>query len=74
MDQITLEDDSPQEIRNGDTTVDTAVDADYQMALQQLGFIVNSADTAFKRDYVGVIWKNLTVSFCLLMRADCRSK
>jgi hypothetical protein len=63
MDEINpigLESDSPQEV-HGDGIVGIEVDEDYEQALQQMGVIVNSADNAFKRDYVGVIWKNLTV-------------
>jgi len=77
MDQshsITLENDSQQEVQRCNAKVGITIDADYETALQQMRVIVNSADNAFKRDYVWVIWKNLTVSVCLLMRADCRSR
>ena len=34
---------------------------EYEQALEDMGRIVNSSDNTFKRKYVGVIWKNLTV-------------
>ena len=37
------------------------VSEEYQKALREMGVIVNSADNTFKRDYVGVVWKHLTV-------------
>ena len=33
----------------------------YDRALEDMGNIVNSSDSTFKRNHVGVIWKNLTV-------------
>jgi len=62
MDEIAIpEDGSRREIVINGTSLAMAADEDYERALQQMGVIVNSADNAFKRDYVGVIWKHLTV-------------
>jgi hypothetical protein len=40
---------------------DVTVSEEYESALGELSAIVNSSDNTFKRDYVGVIWKDLTV-------------
>jgi hypothetical protein len=40
---------------------DVNVSEEYESALRELSAIVDSSDNTFKRDYAGVIWKDLTV-------------
>jgi hypothetical protein len=49
----------PVSILNPDSVPFTT---EYEQALEVIGRLVNNSDTTFKRDHVGVTWKNLSVS------------